>query len=166
MSYTNSEPDKLVSEMLRCAFTQSEKMDLSEQLANELMNKKRCEGRQRARAAEHKREMKQIEEKIEELSDWVANGYQLRNVECSVYFHTPRQGQKTIIRDDTGETVNVALMSSEELQLSMAFRDDVDDEPEEPEEPEENDTEDETEVDDPDDEYNPDDPDDEEHETN
>lgn len=157
MSDTNSEPDKLVSEMLRCAFSQSEKMELSEQLANELTNKRRCEGRHRARQAEYKREMKQIEEKIDELSDWVASGYQLREVECSVYFHSPRQGQKTIIRDDTGEIVNVALMSSEELQLAMAFCDDVDDGPEETEETEKNNQDDETEVDD---------PDDEEHETN
>lgn len=149
MSDINSEPDKLCTEMLRCAFTHSEKMELSEDLANAMISKKRCEGRQRAHVAEYKRELKVIEEKIDELSDWVSSGYKIQDVECSVYFHVPQQGQKTIIRDDTGETVNVALMSADELQMAMAF---IDEEPEEPEEPEE-----EPEVDDPDDEYSPDD---------
>lgn len=118
-----SEPDKYSTEYLRVAFSKDEQLELSKELANAMTRKKRTESRARQSSVEFKKELKTLDEKIEELSDWVASGYRLDNVECSIYFHEPKQGQKTVIRDDTGEVVNVALMSAEEMQLALQLKD-------------------------------------------
>lgn len=46
----------------------------------------------------------------------VLNGFECRDVDCSVMFDFPRRGMKRITRDDTGEEVEVSRMTADELQ--------------------------------------------------
>ena len=50
--------------------------------------------------------------------------YELRQMECSIHYHTPKHGYKTIIRPDTGDTVGEPQQMTEaEMQSSFVFVD-------------------------------------------
>lgn len=43
-------------------------------------------------------------EQISTLSDKVASGYEMRDVQCLIDYHTPERDKKTLTRTDTGES--------------------------------------------------------------
>jgi len=49
----------------------------------------------------------------------ITSGYEMRNVLCSVTFNKPKNGKKTIVRDDTNVNVGVEDMSQDELQETL-----------------------------------------------
>jgi hypothetical protein len=56
---------------------------------------------------------------IQRLSNNINMGWEMREIECVVEFHKPRQGVKRIIRLDTGEIVREQQMSGGELQEKL-----------------------------------------------
>ena len=104
------------SRYLRYDFTASETHDLSMALANktQAMASKRAE--KKAISSQLKSELDAIESDVAQLSNKVANGYEMRSVECEIIWHKPEQGKKTIIRKDTNEKT-VEKMTSEEWTL-------------------------------------------------
>lgn len=53
------------------------------------------------------------------LSHIVSRGEEIRDVECTVRFGVPDKKHKTIVRDDTGETVAVEEMNEFDLQPEL-----------------------------------------------
>lgn len=49
----------------------------------------------------------------------IQSGYEWRELPCTIFYNDPKNGRKTIVRDDTGETVAVEDMSPEELQTKL-----------------------------------------------
>lgn len=108
------------------------KMDLAVKLvAEELMEKaKELAGKNQelAKLVTHKQEInsrlnadkKKLEGTIEELSDTLTTGEEIRSVDCEVTFDTD-QGRKFVHRIDTHEKVSSCYLSNSDLQIEMKF---------------------------------------------
>ena len=84
-------------------FTDDEKMQMSQQLAVETQNKRRLEDQKKAVTSQYGSQINEKAETINSLSDKIASGYDYRNIECTVQWHTPSKNKKLITRSDTGE---------------------------------------------------------------
>lgn len=84
-------------------FTDDEKMQMSQQLAVETQNKRRLEDQKKAVTSQYGSQINEKAESINSLSDKIAAGYEYRNIECTVQWHTPTKNKKLITRSDTGE---------------------------------------------------------------
>lgn len=84
-------------------FTDDEKMAMSQQLAVETQNKRRLEDQKKAVTSQYGSQINEKAESINTLSDKIASGYEYRNIECTVQWHTPTKNKKLLTRTDTGE---------------------------------------------------------------
>ena len=84
-------------------FTDDEKMQMSQQLAVETQNKRRLEDQKKAVTSQYGSQINEKAESINSLSDKIAAGYEYRNIECTVQWHTTTKNKKLITRSDTGE---------------------------------------------------------------
>lgn len=91
------------SRNLEYYFTDDEKMAMSQQLAVETQNKRRLEDQKKAVTSQYGSQINEKAESINTLSDKIASGYEYRNIECTVQWHTPTKNKKLITRTDTGE---------------------------------------------------------------
>lgn len=101
---------------LRYDFTASEVHDLSLKLANKTQDKSRVAEEKKSIVSQFKSQIDAIDAELNLISSKVANGYEMRKVECEIKYHLPEQGKKTVIRKDTGEKM-VEKMTSEEWNL-------------------------------------------------
>lgn len=84
-------------------FSDDEKLEMSQQLAVETQNKRRLEDQKKAVTSQYGSQISEKVEAINNLSDKLASGYEYRNIECSVQWHTPVKNKKTLTRNDTGQ---------------------------------------------------------------
>jgi hypothetical protein len=56
---------------------------------------------------------------LRELAEFFESHPEYRDVDCTIVMDSPAIGQKTIIRNDTGEEVKVELMTDEDKQLAL-----------------------------------------------
>ena len=66
-----------------------------------------------------KKNLTPLQEKAIEVSKKMKLGYEERQVSCRIEYNRPHNGKKTIIREDTGETVSIENMTGEELQEEL-----------------------------------------------
>jgi predicted transcriptional regulator len=105
---------KIVTKFLPVILTQSELLDISKKSVEKTLEVDRIE--------ELKKKITPLRDEVTELSKKFKDGYEMRPVTCKVLFHTPVNGRKTIIREDTGETVEVLNMDLEEMQEAFEFQ--------------------------------------------
>ena len=67
--------------------------------------------------------IKALEKEISDLVEKLNMLSEPRKMECTIHYHIPKHGVKTIIRPDTGETVTEEPMSEAEMQSSFVFVD-------------------------------------------
>lgn len=101
---------------LRYDFTAIEIHELSVRLANKTQEKSRVMEEKKSVTSQYKSKLDILDAELSDTSQKVANGYEMRKVDCKVDYHKPKQGQKTITRTDTN-TATVEKMSSEEWNL-------------------------------------------------
>lgn len=101
---------------LRYDFTAPEIYDLSMKLANKTQDKERIESEKKSIVSQYKSQLDALSAEIGSTSNKVANGYEMRKVDCKVEYHKPEQGKKTITRTDTQEKI-IEKMTSEEFTL-------------------------------------------------
>ncbi len=101
---------------LRYDFTAVEIHDLSMKLANKIQDKSNIEDEKKSIVSQYKSQIDAIDAELSSVSSKVANGYEMRKVECQIDYHKPEQGKKTIIRKDTNEK-SIEKMTSEEWNL-------------------------------------------------
>jgi hypothetical protein len=110
-----------ITEFLKYDFTPDEVRELGKELARKTTENAELELQLAAVKSQFKDKTTRLAADISALSRQVANGYEHRNVECKIQWHTPRLGMKTIIRCDTGEVVRETQMSNEERQEMLPF---------------------------------------------
>ena len=49
----------------------------------------------------------------------ITSGYEMRNIPCTVTLNKPKNGKKTIVRDDTKDAISVEDMTQDELQETL-----------------------------------------------
>ena len=106
-------------EYLKCEFSAEEIQIAARELACSAQLKASIEQRKKEIDASLKAEIEGENSKIARLSSYITTGYEWRNVECAVQLDTPERGNKTIIRNDTGELVKVMRMKDADLQMAL-----------------------------------------------
>ena len=116
-----SEPEKQikVSEYLRYAFSEEETKAIAKDLALAVTRKIRAEEEQKSAQAQFKQRIESEIATIGRLSNNINMGWEMRQIDCLVNFHAPKQGLKTIVRLDTGEVVREQKMQGSELQENL-----------------------------------------------
>lgn len=93
-----------IQRSLRYDYNDQEKIQLSKELA-ECNNKLRSlEEEKKTYQAQMKATIAEQTERIGGLSLKITNGYEFREVECTVQLQYPKDGIKIVTRHDTGET--------------------------------------------------------------
>jgi len=62
---------------------------------------------------------KKLEATIAELSRLLNNGYDYRNIDCTVDYNTPSVGRKQFTSVETGEVVGTETMTSDDFQMEI-----------------------------------------------
>lgn len=101
---------------LRYNFSASETHELAQQLARETTKIQSIEEEKSSQAAHYASLLKEKKATQNKLSTLITNGYEMRDIDCEVYYNQPEAGKKTIIRTDTNE-VQVMLMDRDEYNL-------------------------------------------------
>ena len=81
-------------------FTNDEKLNLSRDLALAKKELKFIEWQKRGANADFERRISVCKEEIRWLSRKYSTGYEMREVECDIEFHSPEYGRKTLVRSD------------------------------------------------------------------
>jgi len=68
-----------------------------------------------------KKRVTPLREELTLLGSKYNSGFEDVEIECNVIYNSPEPGKKTIIRPDTGETIEVVDMTKEELQEDLPF---------------------------------------------
>jgi hypothetical protein len=114
------EPKRCI-ESVRYPFTGSEMRQLGSDLAHAVREAIKIEADKSVAMANFNSLKKEQEAKCAELSLKYENGYEMRDMECLVYFSQPRPGYKEIVRTDNGESVREEPMTAEEMQAGFDF---------------------------------------------
>lgn len=109
------------TEFLKYVFSEEELRQFAKELARQSTMAAEAQEEKKAVVAQYSERIASCQTNISKLSRFINNGYEHRNIDCSVLFHAPTQGSKTITRVDTGEIVKIVAMSQDELQETLAF---------------------------------------------
>lgn len=107
-------------------FTDDELRSLGDELANETMNLQNLESEKKSVVSQYKSKADEIKAKIQTISANIAARREFRWTDCEVRFNEPRTGKKTVVRMDTGATVEVTNMTPDEMQLKINLPETVD----------------------------------------
>jgi len=72
-----------------------------------------------------KKQLTPLQDEAIDISKKMKQGFEERPVNCIIEYNQPHNGKKTIIREDTGETVAIENMTGEELQEDMEFKEET-----------------------------------------
>ena len=89
---------------LKYQFTPDERAELSLQLANKNQNLGSLEDEKKSVNSNYSSRINETKEQINQLSNKVSAGYELRNVNLEVQYHVPKEGEKTLIRTDIDDS--------------------------------------------------------------
>lgn len=110
-----------VERHLKYTFNQDERNELASDLANAYYDRTELESQLASIKADFKGKIGSIEAQIEKQTRRIRDGYEMREIECEVQFHTPEEGKKRVVRIDTGEVVGIELMLPHERQEVLPF---------------------------------------------
>jgi hypothetical protein len=110
-----------VDRHLKYTFNQDERNNLASELANAYYDRSELESQLSSIKADFKGRIGSLETQIEKHTRKIRDGYEMREIECEVQFHTPVDGQKRVVRLDTGEVVAVEYMLPHERQEILPF---------------------------------------------
>jgi hypothetical protein len=110
---------KTIKVNLKYTFTPEEKQEIATTLARANQRKVELEEQKKQVDADLKAQITETESAIAREARRYTTGYEYRDIDCSVVYHSPRQGFKTIYRIDTGEWVREMEMNSTELQENL-----------------------------------------------
>lgn len=105
---------KIETRMLKCMLTPAEQTMLSDQLVHAIKDKNEYTEVKKMVVSDFRTRLQEKEEFIQKSTAAILEGNEERDVECEVKFHKPKEGEKTIVRKDTGEEW-VESMTAEEL---------------------------------------------------
>lgn len=108
-----------VQEFLRYNFTEEELKAKSKDLALSVTRQARTQEEQKAAQSQFKQRIETEQAEIGRLSNNINMGWEMRNIDSIVQYHTPANGTKRVVRIDTGEIVREQAMSSFEMQQEM-----------------------------------------------
>ena len=101
--------------ILNTPLTVEELKEAGVNLALENQKKARLEDAKKQAMSQYKAEIDAVDASINAIASKLARGSEDRTVECTILYNTPIDGQKTVVRDDTGATVSIEKMTDDEM---------------------------------------------------
>lgn len=101
--------------ILNTPLTVEELKEAGVELALENQKKARLEDAKKQSMSQYKAEIDAVDARINAIASKLARGSEDRMVECTILYNTPIDGQKTVVRDDTGKTVSQEKMTDDEM---------------------------------------------------
>lgn len=101
--------------ILNTPLTIEELKEAGVELALENQKKARLEDAKKQSMSQYKAEIDAVDARINAIASKLARGSEDRMIECTILYNTPIDGQKTVVRDDTGKTVSQEKMTDDEL---------------------------------------------------
>jgi hypothetical protein len=112
--------------ILPVQFTPEELNERRDEIASAMLEYDRVEAQKKIAAKEYAAVLKTLRTDMSRLARQINRGGEERDVECTLTFHDPEPGFKTITRLDTGEVVRQEPMTDDEKQENLFDdRDDV-----------------------------------------
>lgn len=106
-------------EYLKYTFSEMEKRDIAQEMARNIQQKEAKEDEKKAIVAQFKAELESIQRDVNQASQRLTNGYEHKNIDCEMWFHSPTEGFCQIFRIDNLEMVRERKMTQDELQLAL-----------------------------------------------
>ena len=106
---------------LKCEFSQDEILRKGIELARLNLDKTRIDNEKKAVVSEYKAKLDGKDAEIAVIGNQISNGFEHRNVECQIDWHSPTTGKKTTTRLDTNEVIRIESMTAEEMQMEIEF---------------------------------------------
>lgn len=113
------------TEYVKHVFTESERLQMGSDLAASYTRLGAIEEEEQVVKAKFKERKTTIEQSIGSLSRDLGTGWTMNNVECRLEWDSPNHFEVSYIRIDTGETVKVRAMTSDERQMDLPLAGDV-----------------------------------------
>lgn len=111
------------SRMLRVHYTDAERLELGKKLADEHADLRQVNSDFDRVKADFKSKITTHEAKIEDFSNKVSTGYRIEDVKCRWNMDQPRAGEKTLVRADTDEIVEMTDMTTADKQAELKLAD-------------------------------------------
>lgn len=108
-------------EYCKVVFTRDQRAELALELARANQSMSELEAQRKQVAAAIKAQIEEQSATVQRLARFVNDGYEFKNVNCTVLLDYPQKGQKTIQRDDTFEVVRVIAMTDADRQQALKF---------------------------------------------
>jgi hypothetical protein len=101
-------------ELLECVLTTDELITKGNELSKKTQEVSRLENSAKTTASEYKAKINACTAEIETLSLTISTKVEVRKVKCEIKYNNPIDGQKTIIRVDTGAIHKIEMMNDHE----------------------------------------------------
>lgn len=112
----NERKPKSLTKELVCKLTPEEKADIADQLTERIGRKDWLEDAKKVAAKKYAAQIEEVVAEINDLSNKIRAGEELRSVKCEIRYDDPLPGHKSTYRLDTGARIASELMSEDELQ--------------------------------------------------
>jgi hypothetical protein len=113
------EPNKTIKESLRYDFSDAEITQIARDQGQKMRDRTIIEEEKKRVAKQYAVRIETLDGEIDADTDKITSGYEMRMVECGVFYHTPILGKKTIVRLDSGKEVRVESMTEMECQAML-----------------------------------------------
>lgn len=110
-----------MSQRLRCEYTDLELDEKRDELSEAVIKAGEVEGTKADAAKHFKDQLDILYARSAELSQQIKARGEHRLVDCAVEMNKPNVGEKTVIRLDTGEMVEIKVMTDDERQEEIEF---------------------------------------------
>lgn len=124
---------KQVMKDLVCKLTPEEKVGLAEQLTERINRRAYLEDAKKAATKKYSAQIEETVVEINDLSNKIRAGEELRPTPCEIRFDDPAPGYKTMYRLDTGMKISTELMTDADLQGELFPEEEGEEDPEAPE---------------------------------
>ncbi len=107
---------------LRCELTGPELLTAGRELADRSVELSALENEKARVSSDFSARIKGKQADIQILTNRIQTRCEYREVQCAEHLHQPQPGKKTIVRTDTGETIGVETMTTNEMQPELIDR--------------------------------------------
>lgn len=119
-----------IAEYLMYRFSDQELLDMAREQSRTIQEKTTLEKKKSELAKTLAGEIEGKQGLIDKLSECIRNGYAWRDIECVVYYDSPKPGMAEIVRTDTGDIAKIRRMTSDEMQYRLELGLETEAEPE------------------------------------
>lgn len=110
---------------LRYDFTAVETHENSMRLANKTKELAAIAEEAKSVASQWSAKKSGVQTEITKLSNFITDGFEYRDVQCSITYNNPSEGMKTLTRDDTGHSWTERMEAWEHNLFTAVTKDDL-----------------------------------------